>query len=170
MEGDMGEKRALSLHPIGQVVKGRPERGRSDRFEEERAEIEIDAPWVEALDGIEGFSHIWVVWWLDRFEEPPVSPRVHPEGREEMPQVGLLATRSPHRPCPIAMTAVKLVEHQGGRLHVQGLDAYVGTPVLDIKPYLKRGDLIPDATAPDWLVDLWRIHDEEREACDRMGE
>lgn len=160
----MGEERVLTLHPIGQVVRGRLERDRSDRFTEETAEIEIDAAWVEALDGIEGFSHIWVVWWLDRFEEPPASPRVHPEGRAEMPLVGLLATRSPHRPCPVAMTAVKLLEHHGARLRVQGLDAYVGTPVLDIKPYLRRGDLIPDATMPDWLVDLWRIHDEEREA------
>lgn len=160
----MGEKRALTLYPIGRVVRGRPERDQGARFVEESAEIEIDAPWVEALDGLEDFSHIWVVWWLDQFEEPPVSPRVHPEGREEMPLVGLLATRSPHRPCPIALTAVKLLEHQGGRLRVQGLDAYVGTPVLDIKPYLRRGDLIPNATVPDWLVELWRIHDEERDA------
>ena len=160
----MGEERVLTLHPIGRVAKGRLERDQSDRSMEEIAEIEIDAVWVEALDGIEGFSHIWVVWWLDRFKHPPVTPRVHPEGRAEMPLVGLLATRSPHRPCPIALTAVRLLEHQGDRLRVQGLDAYVGTPVLDIKPYLRRGDLIPDATVPDWLVDLWRIHDEERKA------
>jgi tRNA (Thr-GGU) A37 N-methylase len=80
-----------------------------------------------------------------------------------MPLVGLFATRSPHRPCPIGITAVRLLARQGARLRVEGLDANEGTPVLDIKPYLRRGDLIPEATAPDWLERLWRMHDEERE-------
>jgi tRNA-Thr(GGU) m(6)t(6)A37 methyltransferase TsaA len=158
----MGEGRKLILHPIGQV--GNPHVVEDPSLREGTAEIEIDAAWAEALDGIEGFSHIWVVWWLDRFEEPPVSPRVRPEGRQEMPEVGLFATRSPHRPCPIAITAVRLQEHYGAKLLVQGLDASPGTPVFDIKPYLRRGDLIPEATMPDWLERLWRIHDEEREA------
>jgi tRNA-Thr(GGU) m(6)t(6)A37 methyltransferase TsaA len=116
------------------------------------------------LDGIEGFSHIWIVWWLDRFESPPESPCVHPERREELPLVGFFATRSPHRPCPLAMTSVRLLGRQGRRLYVEGLDAYEGTPVLDIKPYLRRGDLIPEATVPEWLEQLWGIHDRERES------
>ena len=158
----MGEGRRLTLRPIGRVVEGYPRQGGADVREEGSAEIEIDVAWAEALDGIDGFSHIWVVWWPDRFEEPPTSPRVHPEGREEMPLVGLFATRSPHRPCPIAITAVRLLERRGTRLRVQGLDASLGTPIFDIKPYLRRGDLIPEATMPDWLEHLWRIHDEER--------
>jgi tRNA (Thr-GGU) A37 N-methylase len=81
-----------------------------------------------------------------------------------MPLVGLFATRSPHRPCPIAITAVRLLAHEGTVLRVEGLDACEGTPILDIKPYLRRGDLIPEAKAPDWLEELWRIHDEERAA------
>lgn len=160
----MGEPRTLTLRPIGQVVRGRQQRDQSDRWEEGEAEIEIDSAWAEALDGIEGFSHVWIVWWLDQFEEPPVSPRVHPEGRTEIPQVGFFATRSPRRPCPVAMTAVRLLAHEGARLCVQGLDAYEGTPVLDIKPYLRRGDLIPEATMPDWLELLWRIHDAKQES------
>lgn len=147
----MGSEQDLRLQPIGRVVQD----GR------ERAEIEIDAAWSEALEGLEGFSHIWILWWLDRFESPPTSPRVHPERRQELPLVGLFATRSPHRPCPIAMTAVRLLACQGRRLSVEGLDAYAGTPVLDIKPYLRRGDLIPEATMPAWLEQLWEIHDRE---------
>jgi tRNA-Thr(GGU) m(6)t(6)A37 methyltransferase TsaA len=153
--------RTLTLRPIGRVVKGRQQRKGSDRWEEGEAEIEVDTPWAEALDGIEGFSHVWIVWWLDQFEDPPTCPRVHPEGRSEIPQVGIFATRSPRRPCPVAMTPVRLLAHEGARLYVQGLDAYEGTPVLDIKPYLRRGDLIPEATMPDWLEHLWRIHDAE---------
>jgi tRNA-Thr(GGU) m(6)t(6)A37 methyltransferase TsaA len=177
MEGD----RELTLRPIGRVVQGlapsvaqgpalsspegRPRPGDGDRREEDAADIEIDAAWAGALDGIEEFSHIWVVWWLDRSPSggPLDSLRVRPERREEMPLVGILATRSPRRPNPIALTAVRLLERQGSRLRVQGLDAYEGTPILDIKPYLRRGDLIPEATTPGWLEQLWCIQDEERD-------
>ena len=155
----MGEGQELTLRPIGWVTHGR--RG-SDRWEEMEAEIEIDPAWAEALDGIEGFSHVWVVWWLDWYGQPPEQRKVHPEGREEMPLMGIFATRSPRRPNPVAITAVRLLERQGARLRVQGLDAYEGTPVLDLKPYLRRGDLIPEATMPDWLERLWRIHDGDR--------
>ncbi len=79
-----------------------------------------------------------------------------------MPLRGIFATRSPHRPNPIAITPVRLLERQGVRLYVQGLDAFEGTPILDLKPYLRRGDLIPEATTPAWLEKLWRIHDEEK--------
>jgi tRNA-Thr(GGU) m(6)t(6)A37 methyltransferase TsaA len=158
----MDEERALILQPIGSVLEGRPWPTGRDSWEEKEAVIEIDAAWAGALDGIEGFSHIWIVWWLDRFEGPPSSLQVRPERREEMPLVGFFATRSPHRPNPIAITAVRLLERQGARLRVQGLDAAQGTPVLDIKPYLRRGDLISEATAPEWLDRLWQIHDEEK--------
>jgi tRNA (Thr-GGU) A37 N-methylase len=56
---------------------------------------------------------------------------------------------------------VRLLERKGNRLAVEGLDAYVDTPVLDIKPYLCRGDMIPEAGMPDWLEKLWQIHDAE---------
>ena len=159
---------ALRGRAIGTVAVGRPRpvgspRGARGQVETAVAEIEIDATWVDALDGIEEFSHIWVLWWLDRLEEPPVARHVHPERRQELPLVGFFATRSPHRPFPIGLTAVRLLERQGGRLVVEGLDAFEGTPVLDIKPYLRRGDLIAEAGAPAWLEWLWKIHDEERE-------
>jgi tRNA-Thr(GGU) m(6)t(6)A37 methyltransferase TsaA len=164
----MATERELTLTPIGYVATGRPPADNSNAWEKAAAEIEIDGAYAGALDGIEGFSHIWVIWWLDRSpaEEPPETLRVHPEGRPEMPLVGIFATRSPRRPNPIAMTLVRLLKRQGGRLHVQGLDAYEGTPILDLKPYLQRGDRIPEATMPHWLERLWRIHDEEREAHD----
>jgi len=148
----MDLERELRLQAIGRVAEG----GR------EGAVVEIDATWAEALDGIEGFSHIWILWWLDRFDSPPESPRVHPERREDLPLVGLFATRSPHRPCPIGMTAVRLLNREGNQLRVEGLDAFAGTPVLDIKPYLRRGDLISDATMPAWIERLWDVHDRER--------
>jgi tRNA-Thr(GGU) m(6)t(6)A37 methyltransferase TsaA len=157
----MGQDHELKVHPIGRVTSGRNSAACDDRWEEVAAEIEINAAWIGALDGIEEFSHIWVVWWLDRFEGPPDSTHVRAERREDMPLVGILATRSPHRPNPIALTVVRLLAHEGNLLRVQGLDAYEGTPILDIKPYLRRGDLIPEATVPGWLEELWRSHVKE---------
>lgn len=159
----MGKGPELVLHPIGRVVKGRPPKEGGHRWETEVAELEIDPGWAGALDGLEGFSHIWVVWWLDRFESPPGALRVRPERKEELPLVGIFATRSPHRPNPVALTAVRLLERRGPVLRVEGLDAYEGTHILDIKPYLRRGDMIPEAQMPDWLERLWHSHDEERE-------
>ena len=159
-----GPKSTIQLRPIGRVTHGRPWPPGDERWEEQVAEIELDHAWAEALDGLDGFSHIWVVWWPDRVPagETPGILHVHPEGREEMPEVGLFATRSPRRPNPVAITAVRLLELQGNYLHVLGLDACVGSPILDLKPYLRRGDLIPDATAPAWLDHLWQLHDQER--------
>ncbi|MFN2217453.1 MAG: tRNA (N6-threonylcarbamoyladenosine(37)-N6)-methyltransferase TrmO [Anaerolineae bacterium] len=158
---------ALGERAIGVVSRGRPRPDPSTRRaggggEVDTAEITIDAAWEEALDGIEEFSHIWVLWWIDRFDDPPKARCVHPEGRAEMPLVGLFATRSPHRPFPIGLTAVRLLDRAGNRLVVQGLDAFVDTLVLDIKPYLRRGDMVPEAVVPVWLGRLWQIHDAER--------
>lgn len=154
----------LTLRPIGYVVASQASPDGGAGWEEGEAELEIDPVWAGALEGIEGFSHIWVLWWLDRSptDQRPVALQVHPEGRQEIPPVGLFATRSPRRPNPVAMTAVRLLERRENRLRVQGVDAYPGTPVLDIKPYLLRGDLIPGATGPVWLEKLWRLHDQEQ--------
>lgn len=147
----MDSQRVLTLRPIGYVVKGRPWPTGDEPWQENVSEIEIDASWAEALEGLEGFSHIWILWWLDRFPDPPEVLRVRSGGRPNVPLVGIFATRSPHRPNPIALTPVRLLEREGSRLRVVGLDAVQGTPVLDIKPYLRRGDLIAEATGPRWM-------------------
>jgi tRNA-Thr(GGU) m(6)t(6)A37 methyltransferase TsaA len=158
------EDRDLLVRPIGRVVCGRTWSAVEQPWEQQVTEIELDQTWAEALDGLDSFSHVWVIWWPDRAPagDTPGVLRVHPEGREEIPEVGLFATRSPRRPNPIAITAVRLLERQGSRLCVRGLDACVGSPILDLKPYLRRGDLIPEATSPPWLDHLWQLHDQER--------
>jgi tRNA-Thr(GGU) m(6)t(6)A37 methyltransferase TsaA len=158
----MTDSLELVLKPIGRVLKGRTRPGANDEWEHQEAEIEIDPIWEPALDGIEGYSHIWIVWWLDRADQTTIALKVHPQRRQELPAVGLFATRSPGRPNPLALTVVRLLARQGRHLRVQGLDAFEGTPVLDIKPYLRRGDFIPEATAPEWMEQLWRTDDEER--------
>ena len=157
----MTTERTLELRPIGSVVVGRPWPADQAPWPQEAvSEIEIDPALGEGLEGLEEFSHIWILWWLDRSQKAPSSLKVRPEGRPEKPLVGLFATRSPRRPNPIALTAVQLLAREGTRLRVSGLDAARGTPVLDIKPYLRRGDCIPEATMAHWVDELWRLHDE----------
>jgi tRNA-Thr(GGU) m(6)t(6)A37 methyltransferase TsaA len=162
----MTESRELCLSPIGRVTLGRPWPPGDEPWEDREAEIALDPEWDGALDGLEEFSHIWIVWWLDRSVPGGSSlpRRIHPENRPELPEVGLFATRTPRRPNPIAITAVRLLERSGTRLRVVGLDACQDTPVLDIKPYLRRGDAISEAVTPAWLEELWRTHDRERPA------
>jgi tRNA-Thr(GGU) m(6)t(6)A37 methyltransferase TsaA len=162
----MIESRELCLYPIGRVTRGRPWPPGDEPWENREAEIELDPEWIEALDGLEDFTHAWIVWWLDRAlpDGSPLPCHIHPENRPELPEVGLFATRTPRRPNPIAITAVRLLERVGARLRVLGLDACQDTPVLDIKPYLPRGDSIAEAAVPSWLEELWRVPDREQRA------
>lgn len=113
--------------------------------------IEIDPALTEALDNLDEFSHIIVLYWMDRLAAEPLPMKVHPRHDPERPLVGLFATRSPKRPNPIGETTVKLLKREGNVLAVSGLDAFDGTPVIDIKPYLPGHDSAADARTPPWL-------------------
>jgi tRNA-Thr(GGU) m(6)t(6)A37 methyltransferase TsaA len=152
----------INLVPIGRVING-IEYPSDVKWENIISKIVIVPQLLEALDGIDGFSHILVIFYLHKADEDRRSLlKVHPENKEELPLVGVLATRSPVRPNPIGVTVVKLLERRENVLKVLGLDAYDGTPVLDVKPYLRRGDLIEEATTPDWLLRLWELQDSGR--------
>jgi len=114
--------------------------------------VEIDPCFEPGLDGIEDFSHIVLLVALH--EARAVAPgdagglTVVPFGADE-PR-GIFATRSPSRPNPIGLTIVRLLKRDGCRLHVDGLDALDGTPVLDVKPYVPQHDIVPGARE-DWV-------------------
>jgi tRNA-Thr(GGU) m(6)t(6)A37 methyltransferase TsaA len=124
-------------------------------------QVIIDAQWADALEGVEGFSHLYILFWLHEIPGPRAM-RVHPEDRQDLPAVGLFATRTPWRPNPIGLQVVELISRQGTVLTVRGLDALNGTPVLDVKPYLPRGDAIAGARTPEWLDKLWETLDANR--------
>jgi tRNA-Thr(GGU) m(6)t(6)A37 methyltransferase TsaA len=148
----------LTLEPIGHV-ENEIQPGEHVIWEEIDSRVVIDEQWAEGLDGLAEFSHVVVLFWLDRPRETETPLKIHPEAKEDLPLVGLFATRTPYRPNPIGMTTVQLLRVEGDILHVRGLDAFDGTPVLDIKPYLVRGDLKQEASVPGWLHDLWERHD-----------
>jgi len=115
------------------------------------AEIEIDPQYTEALSGLEGFSHIIVLFWLHRASFNIRHLKGHPMGNENAAPQGIFALRTPQRPNPIGKTTVRLLETRGNILKVQGLDAIAGSIVLDIKPYIPGYDSAAGATVPDWV-------------------
>jgi tRNA (adenine37-N6)-methyltransferase len=118
------------------------------------SEIVLRKEMVEALEGITGFSHYFVLFWLGQISsEQRKTMRVHPRGRRDLPLVGVLATRTNLRPNPIGLTLVELVKVEGNVLTVRGLDAFDGTPVLDVKPF-DFWDIVKDAKVPKWWKKL----------------
>ena len=106
----------------------------------------------EALRGIEGYSHLWLIWQFSEAVRDDWSPTVRPPRLGGNKRMGVFATRSPYRPNPIGLSSVKLVgvEHtkdEGDVLVVSGADLLDGTPIYDIKPYLPFTDSHPDAVA-----------------------
>lgn len=99
----------------------------------------------DALRGLDGFSHIWVIWRFDGFDGDKWSPTVRPPRLGGNKRMGVFATRSPNRPNPIGMSLLKLDKIENGELYVSGVDMRDGTEIYDIKPYLKITDCRPDA-------------------------
>lgn len=119
------------------------------------SEIVVDPELIGILDGIEGYSHILVLYWPHLVPEARRGLRkVHPMGRKDIPAQGIFATCSPARPNPVLVTAVRLVERCDNVLKVQGFEAVDGSPVIDIKPYNPNYYRIEDPTVPDWMVKL----------------
>ena len=105
---------------------------------------------AEALRGIEGFSHLWLIWQFSEAQRPTWSPTVRPPRLGGNKRMGVFATRSPFRPNPIGLSCVKLdgweMTDEGPVITVSGIDIMDGTPIYDIKPYLPHADCKPDAT------------------------
>ena len=104
----------------------------------------------DALRGLEGFSHIWLVWVFDQAVRKDWSPTVRPPRLGGNARMGVFATRSPFRPNPIALSCVKLAGMEetadhGMVLRILGADLMDGTPILDIKPYIPYADSHPEA-------------------------
>jgi tRNA-Thr(GGU) m(6)t(6)A37 methyltransferase TsaA len=144
------ERNEITLKPIG-TVRSELKGSTRQKNEGSIAEIIIDKDLTEALDGLEQFSHIIVLWWVHKSRRP-FPMKVHPRGHRENKLMGVFASRSPDRPNPIGKSTVRLLERRGNVLKVRGLDAIDGTPVLDIKPFIPGYDSAEDATAPPWTI------------------
>lgn len=117
-----------------------------------RGRIVFDAPYgtPDAFRGLQDYSHIWVLWRFDGFDTDAFSPTVRPPRLGGNKRMGVFATRSPHRPNPIGMSVLRLLEVRlapgGVELIVEGVDMVDGTAVYDVKPYLPLVDRVEGAT------------------------
>ena len=142
----------ITIEPIG-VVRSRLRDLRPRDTKGDRAEIRLREAFASGLAGLGGFSHAFVLTWLDRVsDEERATLGERPGGIAALPEVGVFALRTHHRPNPLGLTVVRIERVEGGTVHVVGLDAIDGTPVLDIKPYLPPYDSVRDARLPAWAI------------------
>jgi tRNA-Thr(GGU) m(6)t(6)A37 methyltransferase TsaA len=152
----------VTLHAIGTVHNDHPPGEKPITWQGVDSRLTFDPQWGEALTGLDGFSHAIVICYLHLIGEYRPRTHIRPQRRPEMPEIGFFGTRTPARPNPISLTVVELRRREGHVLHVRNLDVYDGTPILDIKPYLTRGECVPDAQEPEWVARLREMHDRER--------
>jgi tRNA-Thr(GGU) m(6)t(6)A37 methyltransferase TsaA len=142
----------MILKPVG-IVRSDFKEPTSARIDLKQitAEIVINPELTEALEGLAGFSHIIVLYWmhLATFDEKHLKGA--PMGNQSVPHQGIFALRTPRRPNPIGKITVKLLEVRGNILKVQGLDAIDGSIVLDIKSYIPGYDSAKNAVVPVWV-------------------
>jgi tRNA-Thr(GGU) m(6)t(6)A37 methyltransferase TsaA len=140
----------ITFEPIGTVVSDftNPEDlyvacEKGKRFEA-RSRIFIKEHMTSGLEGLLEFSHIWVIYHLHKTKETEMRSYPGPRSVKGLPEVGVFASRSQHRPNHIALRLVKLIGIYDNVIEVEGLDAIDGTPVFDIKPFVKGFDY-PDS-------------------------
>jgi tRNA-Thr(GGU) m(6)t(6)A37 methyltransferase TsaA len=141
----------ISLKPIGYVSSPRDDTS-DDGWSAVEARIELGPEFgPEALEGIEGFSHVEVVYFFDRVPEDRIERGArHPRGNTAWPKVGIFAQRGKNRPNRLGVSVARLIARHGRQLILQGLDAINGTPVLDIKPVMQEFLPAGEIRQPEW--------------------
>lgn len=146
----------MEITPIAYIKSDFPEKfgipRQSGLVEELTATVVFQPPYrvPDALRGLEGFSHLWLIWEFSQARREGWSPTVRPPRLGGNKRLGVFATRSPFRPNPLGLSCVRLLEvrqdrEQGTVLVVSGADLLDGTPIYDIKPYLPYADCKPEA-------------------------
>lgn len=138
------------MKPIGTVRTAVPDDAVAGSRRQIISRIVIDEPYAEALLGIDAYSHLFVLFWLDR-QTSSGAHVYHPRGNSELPLTGVLASRGRNHPNPIGLAVVELIEYRNPELIVRCLDAFDGTPVLDIKPY-DHYDRVLEPRVPPWFL------------------
>ena len=142
----------VTFTPIG-MVRNEVNKMSTGHWAEAASRIELNPDLAPGLQGLADFSHVVVVFHLDRIPPFDAAQQLlrQPRGMEQLPPVGVFAQRTKFRPNPIGVTPVKLVSIKGNVLTVTGLDAMDGTPVLDVKPFIPEFDSVEKSTQADWV-------------------
>jgi tRNA-Thr(GGU) m(6)t(6)A37 methyltransferase TsaA len=152
----------LELEPIGRV-EGAREGATDDYWGRHESSIVLDDRFEPAaLQGLDEFSHVEVIFFFDRVDPARiVTGARHPRNREEWPEVGIFAQRGKNRPNRIGSTICRILGSEGRRLHVAELDAIDGTPVLDLKPVMQEFLPRERVRQPRWSRELMERYWEE---------
>lgn len=145
----------FELEPIGLVRGGRVEPDDDDWGSVEAQIVLHDRFGPEALQGLETFSHAWVIFVFDRIDPAKVNTGARrPRGNPAWPEVGIFAQRGSPRPNRLGLTSVEVMGVEGRALKVRGLDAIDGTPVLDIKPHMTGFEPRGAIREPGWVGEI----------------
>ena len=148
----------IQFRPVGVVkIKASDDEVRTGRRKDREGELEIYPEFAEALEGIDGFSHLFILCYFNRLRPDQIGPlKVRPTRLvkrgfelEELPLLGCFSLDSPTRPNPIGLTLVRLLRRDDNRLTVSGLDFFDGTPILDLKAY-RPAYRTEDYNLPSW--------------------
>lgn len=175
---------SINISPIGKLSSCYKEKFGIPRqpglVDADKAEIILNSEFQEeSIRGLEGFSHIWVIFVFHATRDKGWKPMVRPPRLGGNTKVGVFASRSTFRPNAIGLSVVKLkgieIQSSGIKLHLRGCDLMDGTPVLDIKPYLPYADSIPNAQggfaeeSPEKMVEV-TFTEEASKHCLKAGE
>ncbi len=134
------------VHPIGKI-----------NITKDSCWIEVEDSYAKGLKDVEKFSHLIIVWWISMRDDLLSRSQLitTPPFLESIVETGVFACRSPHRPNPIGLTTVKVLNAEGNKIFIERIDALNETPIIDIKPYLP-GDSVPvsDIKLPEWFEEL----------------
>ena len=145
----------IVVNPIG-IVHSQVNEGVDENWGDVVSEIHLNEELIEGLTGLDSFSHIVVVFHMHKSTFSTSDLIRRPQGRDDMPLVGIFAQRAKHRPNPIGITPTQVISIKGNVITVKGLDAIDGTPVLDIKPYYPVYDCKTEAVFPEWVEKLMK--------------
>jgi len=137
-------EKCFQIFPIGIIRK-----------QNERVSIEIYKQYSDALQGLHQFSHIVVCYWFHENDMPQKRTvlKVHPRGDRANPLTGVFATHSPVRPNLIGLSTCKILSIAGSIIHIDTIDAFDATPVIDIKPHMPGNDS-EDIKTPEWVEQI----------------
>ena len=141
-ETELMTEKQFTLRQIGAVHKAKG-----------HTTLVLNKDYEPALQGLDGFSYVWVLYWFDRNDTPKKRSilQVHPRGNKKNPLTGVFACRAPVRPNLIGLSLCRVLSIQGNRVEIDEIDAFHNTPVLDLKPYIPSCDSAEAASFPSWL-------------------
>lgn len=140
---DENTRSFFKLYPVGRIER-----------KDKSVSMHIFNKYKDALKGLDGFSHVFVLYWFDRNDTRKKRSilQVHPRGNKKNPLTGVFACRAPVRPNLIAMSLCKIISVKNNIVYIENIDALNNSPILDLKPYIPHIDhIIKDVRVPDWL-------------------